>query len=254
MLSTKEKRRPIIGVLLDWTEGQTKSYSKFPYYVLREHYFEAIYTAGGLPIAVPLLADALPVYLSQLDGVLIPGGDYPFPEHYYEPALGSQVSPYAHSPSRRAAIDAELIHAAVFMDKPVLGICAGMQVLGAVFDCKLTNNVHGLNGNTINHRCTGSEQPSHTVTVRTETQLHRILGVEAIPVNSSHNEAIVKVSSSVIVNAWASDGIVEGIEIIGKKFALGVQWHPELLVVTGASSENGNPHQRLFEAFVQAAR
>lgn len=253
MSSTKEKQRPIIGVLLDWAEGQADSYSRFPYYALRTRYFEAIYMAGGLPIAIPLLADALPVYLSQLDGVLIPGGDYPFPEHCYEPALGSQVSPYAHSPSRRAALDAEMIHAAVSMDKPVLGICAGMQVLGAVFDCKLTGNVHGLNGNTINHRCTESEKPSHDVTVRTETQLHRILEIEAIPVNSSHNEAIVRVSPSVIVNAWASDGIIEGIEIAGKKFALGVQWHPELLAVLGSSADF-NPHRRLFEAFVQAAR
>jgi putative glutamine amidotransferase len=254
MLSAEEKQRPIIGVLLDWAEGRAESYSRFPYYALREHYFEAIYTAGGLPVAVPLLADALPAYLHQLNGVLIPGGDYPFPEHWYEPAFGDQISPYAHSLSRRAALDAEMIHAAVSMDKPVLGICAGMQVLGAVFNCKLTGNVHRLNGNFINHRFGKSNKPAHAVKVRTDTLLHQILRVTAMAVNSSHNEAIVKVSPSVIVNAWAEDGIVEGIEIVGKKFALGVQWHPELLAVTGANQAPFNPHRSLFEAFVQAAR
>jgi putative glutamine amidotransferase len=249
-----EKQRPTIGVLLDWAEGRAESYSRFPYYALRIHYFEAIYTAGGLPVAIPLLADALPVYLSQLNGLLIPGGDYPFPGHWYESAPGRQVSPYVHSLSRRAVLDAKMIHAAVSMDKPVLGICAGMQALGAVFECKLTGNVHRLNGNIINHRFEKSEKLSHDVTVRTETQLHRILGVEAMSVNSSHNEAIVSVSSPVIVNAWASDGVIEGIEIAGKNFALGVQWHPELLTVTGSTSADLNPHQRLFEAFVQAAR
>lgn len=240
----------MIGITLDWTEG--KGYSAHPCYVLRVHYFEAVYAAGGLPVAIPHLAAALPAYLNRIDGLLVPGGDFPFPADWYEPGPGATLSPYAESNSERASFDAQALTAAVAQDIPVLGICAGMQALGAVFGCSLTNDVH-RHSVSINHRHAQPQAPSHPVTVLPNTRLYQILGRDQIEVNSSHNEAIRRVVEPVRVNAYAPDGVIEGIELTGKRFALGVQWHPEWLAVTGELADD-NPHRRLLQAFIDAAQ
>ncbi len=244
-------RRPLIGIVLDWSAGGPGGFSVYPHYALRSHYFEAVFRAGGLPVAIPWLADGLPDYLQRLAGVLVPGGDYPFPDAWYAAGTGPQASPYAASASDRAVFDARMIAALVASDLPVLGICAGMQVLGAVCGCRLTNCIRRCEGMAVEHRPAALEQSRHEVSLTAGTQLQRLLGISSLTVNSAHNEAIVDGSERVRVNARAPDGVIEGIEIPGRRFALGVQWHPELLALRGEPRRN--PHFKLFQALVQAA-
>ena len=82
--------------------------------------------------------------------------------------------------------------------------------------------------------------------VEPNTKLHKIAGEGILRVNSFHREAIVKVSDDVVVNAKSSDGLIEGIEYPSRKFALGVQWHPERLIEETADA------RALFAAFVGA--
>jgi putative glutamine amidotransferase len=67
-----------------------------------------------------------------------------------------------------------------------------------------------------------------------------------ILVNTFHREAIGELSQSVVVSARASDGIVEAIEVPAKAFALGLQWHQELLAGTD------HPGNGVFRGFVEA--
>jgi putative glutamine amidotransferase len=87
----------------------------------------------------------------------------------------------------------------------------------------------------------------HPVSIRQGTALARLLGTGEITVNTFHREAVVELSNRVVASAQAEDGIIEAIEIPAQRFAIGVQWHQELL----AAQEH--PGNRLFEAFVQAA-
>lgn len=88
----------------------------------------------------------------------------------------------------------------------------------------------------------------HTVTVRRDTLLSRILGQDTVLVNSQHHQAVDKVAPGLVLSALSEDGIVEGIEKPDAKFCLGVQWHPEWLSAADPAM------QRIFDAFVAACR
>lgn len=116
---------------------------------------------------------------------------------------------------------------AIEKNKPVLGICMGMQLLASI-----DNEDNCLKQNLLisdfNHR-----QPNikyvHDVTIKKDTYLSNIIKKDNIKVNSKHNYHISKVNNFVI-SAYSSDGIPEAIELPGKKFVIGVQWHPEKML------------------------
>jgi len=76
--------------------------------------------------------------------------------------------------------------------------------------------------------------------------LRRITGMEVLGVNSLHHQALKALAPGLVINALSLDGLIEGVEMPGKKFVLGTQWHPEIL--SGACPEA----QALFDAFIAA--
>jgi putative glutamine amidotransferase len=70
-------------------------------------------------------------------------------------------------------------------------------------------------------------EPGHEVEISAGTLLARITGRARMAVNSAHHQAVRAVAPGLVVNARAPDGLIEGIEAPGRRFALGVQWHPE---------------------------
>ena len=88
----------------------------------------------------------------------------------------------------------------------------------------------------------------HTITVRRDTLLSRILGQDTVLVNSQHHQAVDKVAPGLVLSALSEDGIVEGIEKPDAKFCLGVQWHPEWLSAADPAM------QGIFDAFVAACK
>lgn len=234
--------RPLIGIVLDWAGG-ADDYSRHPHYALNERYFTAVSAVGGLPLAVPHQPELLGTLLDQLQGLILPGGDYPFPADWYAAGHGT---PYGASRSARADFDQKLLKGALERQLPVLGICAGMQVLGALHDCPLRSDLG--NGGGIGHRQPAfPAAPVHPVTVTADSLLARLGGGGEWRVNSLHNEAIAEVNRKVRVSARAPDGVIEAIEIPGQRFAVGVQWHPEWLAT------EGSPHAALFHGLVAAA-
>jgi putative glutamine amidotransferase len=89
------------------------------------------------------------------------------------------------------------------------------------------------------------DEPGHAITVTLGTLLHRITGTGTMSVNSAHHQAVRTVGPNVVIDAVAADGVIEGIELPGKRFCLGVQWHPEFSIDPGDS--------KIFDAFIEAA-
>jgi len=235
--------RPLIGITLDYQEKGT--FSARPHYAVRTIYFDAVEAAGGLPIAIPHLAERLPDYMKMIDGLVIPGGTHASPESWYVDL--NEPAPYEETP--RAAFDIAVVEQALKRDMPLLGICAGMQELACVAGAKMTRNVHKHHNTTIDHRRgMTAEQYAHEVMVEPGTRLAQIVGAGKLEVNTAHQEAVVSVPKDMTISARSPDGVIEAIELPKHKFALGVQWHPEFF------RDAGNPHRKVFEALIAAAR
>ncbi|MGJ3260088.1 MAG: gamma-glutamyl-gamma-aminobutyrate hydrolase family protein [Rhodospirillales bacterium] len=232
--------RPVIGVLLDYEASG--SFSKRPHYALRTAYFDAVWKAGGLPVGIPYIEAARDAYLASLGGLIVPGGFYPFPaEVYGRPRNGEAVHP-------RYAFERALMTDALDRDLPTLGICAGMQVMAVARGATIYGDIAGELQCAVDHlNEKPAEEHAHTVAVGEGTRLHGITGLSEISVNTAHNEALRDIPDGIVVSARAPDGIVEAIELPDRRFAIGVQWHPEFFL------EDGDPNFRLFEHFIGAA-
>lgn len=172
------------------------------------------------------------------DGLLLPGGGDMDPKFY-----GQERIPACGEPNLlRDAAEPLLLRAFLATDKPVLGICRGIQVMNAVLGGDLYQDIKPFEH--LPHN--GHWAKVHTVTVRRGTLLSRILGQDTVLVNSQHHQAVDRVAPGFTLAALSEDGIVEAIEKPDAGFCLGVQWHPEWL------SDADPAMQGLFDAFVNA--
>lgn len=211
-------------------------------------YADAVQEAGGIPVALPHgfeVAGIANEIIERLDGLLLTGGGDISPD-----AFGG--SPYAEGcaakisflSAERDVFEWAAVRAAWEMDLPCLGICRGMQVMNVSFGGTLVRDISELGGGRIDHACfmRGTEV-IHKVRIERGTQLCDILGVEELPVNSMHHQAVSSAAKGAHITAWAPDGTPEGLEFPSRTFFLGVQWHPEQLRNT----------PQLFDAFIDAA-
>lgn len=220
-------KKPIIGVTLDFIGDNDGlgSFSPRPHYAIRESYFNSIRLAGGIPIGIPFQIDLIDEYLDLIDGIIIPGGDFALDPSWY---VNGDTPKFA--PSKRLAFDVEIIAKALERDMPLLGICAGMQILAGMHGCKLSSDIIKYSKTGATHRGTDPYQYAHNVIVESDSLLESISQVQEFGVNSHHSEGVVEVAGDIKISGISGDGIIEAIEVAGKKFALGVQWHPEFFL------------------------
>ena len=233
--------RPLIGITLDSEEPGT--YSKFPWYAIRENYSSAVSDAGGLSVMLPHELDRVDDYLDLISGLVVTGGAFDV-----DPALFGAEARHPTVVVKAARTDFEwaVTEGALKRNMPVLGICGGQQLLNVVLGGSLIQHIPDEIDNPLAH-----EQPNprdeagHAVAVTEGTLLHRIARNTLLSVNSAHHQAVKDVGKNVTINSIAPDGVVEGIEAPEYAFCLGVQWHPEFSI---------DPADTLiFKAFINAA-
>lgn len=235
-------KKPLIGITLDSLESG--NYATFPWYGVRKNYCERVAEMGGIPF--PLIHDLglVDAYLSLIDGLLITGGGHDISPTYY----GSEtIHPAVTLKPQRTAFELALAKAALERDIPLLGICGGEQVLNVALGGSLIQHIPDEVPDCLEHQ---QKQPrnesSHTVKISTGTLLHKIVEKEEISVNSVHHQAVKTPGQGVLINALATDGVIEGIEAPAYRFCLGLQWHPEFSITS--------QDKAIFVAFIEAAR
>ncbi len=235
---------PVIGITLDSESGGADEYSKFPWYALRHNYISSVVKAGGLPLLLPHEPDLLEIYADDIDGLLIPGGNFDVdPSMYGATTTHDTVT----TKDDRTSFEMAILQGAMKRDVPVLGICGGQQLLHVALGGKLVQHIPDSYKDPLPH-----EQPNprdevgHDVKIVEGTLLHDIIGETHIQVNSAHHQAVENEPAGVKINAHAPDGVIEGIEATNMSFCLGVQWHPEFEIT--------DADVRILAAFVQAAR
>ncbi|HJN23955.1 MAG TPA: gamma-glutamyl-gamma-aminobutyrate hydrolase family protein [Rhodospirillales bacterium] len=233
---------PIIGITMDCE--QSGDFSKFPCYSLRANYAAAVIRAGGLPVALAHASGLAETYLGLIDGLVVTGGDFDI-----DPSLFGAASrhPTVKTKDERTDFEMTISKAALERDTPVLGICGGQQLLHVALGGTLIQHIPDkIRGAIAHEQPNPRDEAGHDVTIARGTLLHDIVGVPRMAVNSAHHQAAMEAPAGVVVNAVAADGVIEGIETPGKRFCLGVQWHPEFAISDGDT--------RIFAAFVKAAR
>ena len=235
------KKKPVIGVTLD--AEKPGGYSKFPWYALRANYAGAIAGAGGLPVALPHLPELAEDLLDRIEALVVTGGAFDV-----DPALYGDAARHASVSLKevRTATELALVRGALERDMPVLGICGGEQLLAVVLGGALIQHIPDAVPNALAHEQPNPrDQPGHAVAIVPGTMLHRIVGAGKMQVNSAHHQAVLGAGPRAVVNARATDGVIEGIEDAAYRFCLGVQWHPEFDIDPGDA--------RIFAALVAAA-
>lgn len=218
-----------------------------PTYEIPQAYLDAILTAGGLPILLPssLPLAALPELVAHYDGFVLSGGGDVDPALY-----GGRLTAAVHSiDPERDAFERALIPLVLEADKPLLAICRGVQILNVALGGSLYEDIASQLPNALRHDWYPNyprDYLAHTVEVEAGSRLAEILDTRTLRTNSLHHQAIRQPAPGLEVVARAEDGVIEAVELSRKRFAIGVQWHPECL-------PNESAMQQLFSEFVNVA-
>ena len=227
--------RPLIGISTYREQARWGAWD-LPAVLLPASYADAVAEAGGEPVLLPTGAVSAEA-VRRLDGLVLAGGADVDPARYGHPA-GPHTT--VLRPERDAA-ELAVLQAALSRDLPLLAICRGMQLLNVELGGDLLQHLPDIPGAGIHNPGAGL-LAGRQVRTAPGTQLDRLLGPTAA-VDCHHHQALDRIAPGLTPSAWAEDGLVEAVEAAGRRFCLGVQWHPE------ASAD-----RRLFEALVSAAQ
>ena len=230
--------KPIVGVMPLWDDKKDSIW-------MLPGYLDGLMQAGGLPIMFPFTEDAqeLEQLVNMCDGFLFTGGHDVSPELYHEAPLEGLVDVCP----KRDVMEGIVLRMALERDKPVLGICRGIQFINAFLGGTLYQDLPTQHpSGTEHHQPQPYDRPIHDVGIIAGSPLHRCLGLEQLPVNSCHHQAVRRLAPSLEAMAYAPDGLVEAAYMPGKRFLWAVQWHPEFSYQTDAHS------RAIFRAFAEA--
>ena len=210
--------------------------------------------AQALPLLLPATGGDIDLQqlIGRVDGVLLTGS----PSNVQPACYGGPPPPDTMMlDPRRDASTLSQIPQLVAAGVPLLGICRGLQEMNVAYGGTLHWAVHDEPGH-LDHREGPHDRPlaqwyedRHPVQLQPGGLLHGLLGVPQITVNSLHHQGIRQLGSGLRAEAHAPDGLVEAISVPGApRFALAVQWHPEMRIADCESSRT------LFRAFGDACR
>lgn len=233
------KHRPIIGITGNYDAGKC---------TLLEGYYRSVLEAGGTPLIIPPSddTDAMVSLLERVDALILSGGGDINPLYLGEEPLRELggINP------ARDWHELMLVRLAANRQIPILGICRGIQVMTAAFGGKLYQDIYKEAAATLKHsQETDRHVATHTIHITSSSLLQRIFETEALPVNTFHHQAVKEAAPGFTVSALSPDGLIEAVESTEHKSMIGVQWHPECMILGGDRSM-----MPLFEWLVDEAR
>lgn len=219
-----DMRKPVIGITPLW-DAERQSVWMIP------EYLDAVRAAGGIPVILPLKAGKADIRqaVAALDGILLTGG----------PDLGTCPE--------RDALESLVLDTAMGADKPVLGICRGIQFINVSLGGTLWQDLPTEHPSEISHR-QGKPYDQVTHHVRLSGPLEELMGKPEMAVNSRHHQAVKELAPGLRAIAFSPDGLIEAAWMPGKRFVWAVQWHPEYLFDKESDS------LALFKAFINACK
>ena len=230
--------KPIVGVMPLWDDEKDSIW-------MLPGYLDGLSQAGTLPIMFPFTADEqeLEQLVNICDGFLFTGGHDVSPELYHE----TPMQGLTETCPKRDAMESIVLRKALEKDKPVLGICRGIQFINAFLGGTLYQDIPKQHpSETEHHQTAPYDVPIHDVVLTEDSPLFSCLSVGRISVNSLHHQAVRDLAPSLKAMAFSPDGLVEAAYMPDKRFLWAVQWHPEFSFRT---DEN---NRKIFRAFAES--
>jgi putative glutamine amidotransferase len=215
--------------------------------VINDAYVHALENAGAVPLPLPLVeAERLRPLYERCNALCLPGGADVDPRRYGEEPraeLGTEVQ------ARLDDTEMLLLRWALEDDLPVLAICRGMQLLNVAFGGSLWQDLaaQGVVEPVHDRHDTDRSLLVHELEIERGSRLQEVVQESRLVVNSLHHQGVREVGAGLRVTGRSPDGLVEALEVPGRRFVMGVQCHPEELV-------DDHPWAaRLFSALVAEA-
>lgn len=213
------------------------------YYTIDFNYALAIAKTGAklIFIARGLHCDEA---LNQCHGLVLPGGAFASPKRYY---AAFEQDKHQDEPNVRHDAYVMCFHRALFLGLPILGVCAGAQVIACELGGSLFTDVNKLHG-LIEHK--SKQKEAHIVSIiKKGCLLEKIFKKRDFKVNSRHKEAVYDIpfGSPLYIYAVAPDGIPEAWGADEQEI-LCVQWHPEDYAADGDAG-----HQAIYDWLTERA-
>lgn len=233
----------IIGITTDKIMEDGFFYEK-----VNESNLKAVFQHGGVPVILPLTEDdeMIERYLDFVDGIYFTGGGDINPLLFGEEPI-RQIGNIDYD---RDAFEVKLYNHAATKNMPILGICRGLQIMNVAAGGTLYQDIYAqrlsTNGHSPKFKFGGHEH--HTVDLLKDSMIFNILKTDKIKTNSFHHEAVKDVAEGYVATAFTEDGIIECIESTELDFALGVQWHPEIMF------ERYPVFCNIFNSFIEASK
>lgn len=196
----------------------------------------ALWRAGARALR---LTPSRPLPLDDLDAVVISGGD-DIDVRLYLPD-SPEVAP---ADPERDRFEIRVLEHLMHRKLPLLGICRGAQLLNVVRGGTLYQDLRPLRRRTSNRR---TPLPRKTALVQEGSGLARILGDTRLRINSLHQQAVRDLGEGLVSVARDLDDFIQAVEAPEHRFQVGVQWHPEYLILQ-------REQMNLFRALVRASR
>ena len=219
-------RKPIIGITGNYDSGKC---------TLLEGYYRSVLAAGGTPLIIPPFndTDAMLSLLDRVDALILSGGGDINPLYLNEEPMRelSSINP------ARDWHELMLVRLAANRQIPILGICRGLQVMTAALGGKLYQDIYKEASATLKHsQDTDRHIATHSVHLSPSSMLAKLFDCIHLPVNSFHHQAVKEAAPGFAVTALSPDGLIEAVESTTHKSMIGVQWHPECMILGGDNS------------------
>ena len=220
-------KKPIIGISGNFIIDKGGMFPGYKRSYVNDDYVKSVAMAGGVPYIIPIVSDEnlAKEQISNVDALILSGGQDVNPLIYGEEPkqkLGGILP-------ERDKFDLWLLREAYKRNKPVLGICRGIQLINAAFGGTINQDLSYDKNCYIKHlQETSPSTGAHVVEIMEGSIIHSILGSK-ITVNSFHHQSLKQVADGFKVAAVAKDGTIEAIEMNGENFVVGIQWHPEMM-------------------------
>lgn len=236
------RMNPIIGVTASKERG-----SGFTYQKVNDCNLKALIEAGAVPVILPVTGEdeLIHRYLEIVDGIYFSGGGDIDPLIFGE----NPIKEIKEIDYDRDEFEIKLFKKAVIKKIPMLGICRGAQIMNVAAGGTLYQDIYAQKEASLGHspKYAYGGYGHHKVKIMNHSKLYDIFQSEEIVVNSYHHQAVREVAEGFKITAISEDGIIEGIESENLPFAVGIQWHPEIMY------KRHPEFLKIFKVFVKAA-